>query len=137
MEENVRSGGCVCGAVRYEVELDLSAGTNQCNCSICAKASLWSASVKPEAFRLLSGEESLGDFQRAGRFTHYLFCKHCGVRSFARGDAPWMGGPYVAINVNCLDDADGALGGVLVRHFDGRHDRWENPRMEWTPPAVG
>lgn len=121
-------GGCVCGAVRYEVTIDFSAGTTRCNCTLCAKAASWGISVKPEDFRLLTAEDDLGDFQRNGKFGHFLFCKRCGIHSFGRGDAPWMGGPYVSINVNCLDDAD--LDGVTIRHYDGRHDDWASPRIE-------
>jgi len=120
-------GSCVCGAIRYEVTIDWAAGTNRCNCTLCTKASLWNAVVKPEAFRLLQGEDSLSDFQRHGKFGHYLFCRHCGVRAFSRGDAPWTGGAYVAVNVTCLDDAD--LTGVEIRTYDGLHDKWENPAI--------
>jgi len=121
-------GGCVCGAVRFEATVDFSAGTTRCNCTFCAKTSIWGVKVKPEDFQLLSGEDSLSDFQRNGKFAHMLFCKHCGARPFSRGDAPWMGGPYVAININCLEDVD--LTGVEIRHFDGLHNNWENPRLE-------
>ena len=123
-------GGCVCGAVRYEAVIDFSAGTSRCNCSICTKASLWSIFVRPDAFKLLTGADDLLDFQRGGKFNHYPFCKHCGVRSFGHGDAPWLGGAYYAVHVNCLELEEGELAGVVVRHFDGRHDRWENPRTE-------
>jgi hypothetical protein len=123
-------GGCVCGAVRYEAVIDFSVGTTRCNCSICTKASLWSVMVRPEQFRLLTGADQLVDFQRNGKFAHFLFCKTCGVRSFAHGDAPWMGGAYYSVHVNCLDLQEGELEGVVVRHFDGRHDSWESPREE-------
>jgi hypothetical protein len=123
-------GGCVCGAVRYEAVIDFSAGTSRCNCSICAKASLWSVMVRPENFTLLAGAEHLIDFQRGGKFSHYPFCKTCGIRSFGHGDAPWMGGAYYAVHVNCLDLEEGHLTGVLIRHFDGRQDKWDSPRFE-------
>jgi hypothetical protein len=123
-------GGCVCGAVRYQATIDFSNGTSRCNCSICTKASLWSVMVRPEAFTLLAGADNLTDFQRGGKFGHFVFCKTCGVRSFGHGDAPWMGGAYYAIHVNCLDLEEGELAGVLIKHFDGRHDDWQSPRLE-------
>lgn len=57
------------------------------------------------------------------------FCKHCGIAPYARGDAAeWNEGPYVSINLACLDDLTPAeLLTAPVEYLDGRADTWETP----------
>ena len=112
----LHSGGCHCGAVRWQVEIDLAAPVTQCNCSICSRSGTLLSFVPASAFKLEKGEDSLSDYQFNRKHIHHLFCKVCGIRSFARGEGKT--GPMVAINTRCIDDVD--VGALHVRHFDGK-----------------
>jgi hypothetical protein len=126
------TGGCHCGAVRYEVELDLSAAFGKCNCSMCTKSSFWGAIAKPAAFKLVSGEDALSDYQFGSNSVHHLFCKHCGVRSFGRGNLAALGGEYYSINVCCLDGVDFST--LTTQYWDGRNNNWQaGPRPQPYP----
>ena len=112
----LRTGGCHCGAVRYEVDADLDQAI-ACNCSICLKKGSLLSFVPADRFRLLSGEDRLSDYQFNHRVIHHLFCSTCGIGSFGRGEMP-DGSPMVGINVRCIDGID--LAAVQVTEFDGR-----------------
>ncbi len=115
-ESTRRTGGCHCGAVRYEVTTALEPIVS-CNCSICAKTGTLLTFVPASDFKLLQGEGNLTDYQFNKKVVHHLFCKTCGVRSFGRGIGP-DGREMVAINVRCLDDVD--LNAITPVCYDGK-----------------
>jgi len=115
-ESKAYSGGCQCGAVRYQVTLALDTVT-ACNCSICGKSGTLLAFAGEPEFTLLQGEDALTDYQFGKKRIHHLFCRTCGVRSFARGTKPDGTASY-AINVRCLDEVDPDA--LAVRKHDGK-----------------
>ncbi|MCA9619557.1 MAG: GFA family protein [Myxococcales bacterium] len=123
----VHGGSCHCGAVRYEVEIDATHGS-QCNCTVCTKVGGIGAIVKPPAFRVVAGEDQLTTYGRpeAARF----FCRTCGVHCFGKGDIPELGGAFVSVRLNTLDDVDPAE--IHLGHWDGFHDNW-HAGMRETP----
>ncbi len=123
-------GGCHCGAVRYEVEADLSQGTGRCNCSFCLKTRSWGHQVKPEQFKLLAGEDQLSAYRFNSRAGEHLFCKTCGVHSFGRGYVEQIGGAFVSVRIACLDLSDEQRASLPITYQDGRDDNW------WNEPKV-
>lgn len=120
------SGGCHCGAVRFEADVDIAAGTGKCNCTICTKTRNWLVNARPQDFRLLAGESDLADYRGKNPVAHHQFCKHCGVHAFAWVDVPNMSGEkYYNINVACLDGLDiDELMAAPVSYYDGLNDNW-------------
>lgn len=118
-------GSCHCGAVRYEADIDLAAGTIKCNCSICTKMRFWAAQVPSSAFRLLDGAAALGEYRFHLKRDGHYFCRQCGINVFSTGESPRLGA-FHAVTVASLDDM--AIDDVLaapVRYVDGRNDEWD------------
>jgi hypothetical protein len=87
--------------------------------------------VKPEAFRLLAGQDQLADYQFSPESSiHHPFCRRCGVRTHGYGDIPEFIGPFVSVKLACLDGVPAAeLASAPVQYCDGRADNW------WSQPA--
>jgi hypothetical protein len=115
-------GSCHCRAVKFEARVDAASGT-ACNCTVCTKVASIGAIVRPDAFTVLSGERNLTAYEWGGKTAKRYFCKTCGVTCFGRGHLEQLGGEYVSLNLNALDDVDPAE--IKVAYWDGRHDNWQ------------
>lgn len=110
------TGGCHCGAVKFEAEASLD-NVISCNCSICTKRGSILAFIPETQFKFLTPEAPLTDYQFNKHVIHHLFCPTCGILSFAKAKAP-DGTPTVALNVRCLDGVD--LEKLKITPFNGR-----------------
>lgn len=109
-------GQCHCGAVRFTAETDLE-GLMDCNCSRCRRLGWVMKAVPGDHFKLLSGTDQLTEYRFNTDRIEHLFCRTCGIESFARGsDAE--GKQVVMLNINCLDPAP-AIDREQLMHWDG------------------
>ncbi len=110
------SGGCQCGAVVYEVLVDLDQVIT-CNCSRCQPLGVVLAFAPRNDFTLNRGAENLTEFRFNKKEIAHLFCKTCGIQSFSYGRMP-DGAEIAAINVNTLQGVDPR--NLRPTHVDGR-----------------
>ena len=119
-EARVRTGGCLCGAVRYSVRGD-PVQVRRCHCTSCRKESGSAFTVYAvwpvEAFELI-GETSSYDSRG--------FCPVCGSRLIDTSDPT---GAHIEIRIGSLDDAP----------FELKPDDeiWVKRRESWLPPVDG
>ncbi|MEK7510997.1 MAG: GFA family protein [Patescibacteria group bacterium] len=107
------TGGCHCGAVRYEVETDLE-GVITCNCSHCHKKGFVLCAVDKDKFTLIQGADAQTLYQFGKKAIKHWFCSTCGTQSYAEGDAF----PKMMINVRCLDDV--AIDTLTISEYNGK-----------------
>jgi hypothetical protein len=103
-------GGCLCGAVRYEVSGRLR-DVVQCHCAMCRKThghvGAYSASRK-DALRLVESR-GLG-WYRSSSFARRGFCRQCGATLFWERDE----GDWISIAAGTLDAPTGLRTAVQI-----------------------
>lgn len=133
MTKKTYHGHCHCGAVAYEAKIDADTGTTRCNCSLCTPSRFWFAIVQPEDFKLENGEDQLSDYSwippgKSKAHLRYRFCKTCGVRTFAEGEA----GKFYAVSIATLDGFEQDANQLVesMKYVDGRHDDYKHEPAE-------
>lgn len=110
------TGSCHCGAVKYDVDLELGKVIS-CNCSMCGRSGTLLAFVPPAQFTLRAGEDQLTTYHFNRHMIDHLFCKVCGIKPFARGKKP-DGGEMIAVNARCLEGVD--VSTLEIQQVDGK-----------------
>ena len=120
MSKPVRvTGGCHCGAVRFEAWSDPRPDMLDCNCSICSASGYLHLFVPHERFTLLSGQDVLTSYRFGSGEAQHLFCSRCGVKSFYQ---PKSHPDCWSVHFRCLDNPSDLA--PTITAFDGRN--WEN-----------
>ncbi|WP_300541688.1 GFA family protein [Maricaulis sp.] len=113
-EKSWRSGGCHCGAVRFEVNVTDAVVVISCNCSLCAKTGFIHLVVDEADFRVTQGEDNIGEYSFHTHTARHRSCRTCHVTTHhtmrSRPDG-------ISVNLRCLDgDANLQL---RFQEFDG------------------
>ena len=120
----VYTGGCHCGAVRFEVEAPEHILVQDCNCSLCAMTGYLHLIVPKSRFRLVKGEENITTYTFNTGIAKHTFCRTCGIKSFY---VPRSNPDGIDVNVRCLDQPPREM---TIEPFDGRD--WERHGAELT-----
>lgn len=116
-----RSGGCLCGAVRYVVE-DLPGHMHACHCSMCRRTtgSVSLSVVVPFAAMRVDGGEHVIAY-RSSDWATRSFCGRCGSSLWYRLTEPDAATADYYLSLGTLDDGNGV---ALTReiHIDGKPD---------------
>ncbi|XP_053562084.1 centromere protein V [Bombina bombina] len=117
------SGGCHCGAVRFEVWASADLHVFDCNCSICVKKQNRHFIIPGSRFKLLKGADNLTTYNFNTKKAQHTFCKTCGVQSFY---TPRSNPDGYGIAPHCLDE--GTVRSIHVEQINGKE--WEKAMKE-------
>ena len=122
MVELPLTGGCLCGAVRFEVTEPL-VSSGYCHCTRCQRRTGTAASpgarIAPGSLRVLSGEEHVRAYEPDEGFAK-VFCSACGSSLWSRSQED---PDIVSIRLGAFDDDPGIR--PTYRQFVAYAAPWE------------
>ncbi|MGH3003824.1 MAG: GFA family protein [Gaiellaceae bacterium] len=105
--ELLLTGGCLCGAVRFEVTEPL-VSASYCHCTRCQRRTGTAASpqarVAPGALRLTSGAELVREWDPGDHGWPKCFCSVCGSALWSRSPS---GEPIYGVRLGAFDEDPG------------------------------
>ncbi len=133
------SGGCLCGAVRYESSAEPLV-TRVCWCRLCQYLGAGSGTVnvcfKTESFKVQGATTDYSNIADSGNVLHRRFCPTCGTPLFSAAESrPHL----VFVRAGTLDDPRHAQPSVTI--WTSAAPDWacispDLPRVERQPPPL-
>jgi hypothetical protein len=133
------AGGCLCGAVRFEIETDAPLAVRQCWCRVCQYVAAGSGAVGALFLKdAVTVSGPLTDFvirADSGSVMHRRFCARCGTPIFSEAEQrPQL----IFVRVGALDNPNLAAPAATI--WAKSAPGWacfdpSLPRFEGQPPA--
>lgn len=114
----IRTGGCHCGAVRYEAEVAEPLHGGRCNCSICAMKGVVMVHIAQPALKILHGLDALSCYQFNTQIAKHWFCRNCGIHVYHQ---PRSDPSIYTLNAATLDGVCPYADFPEIRVNDGVH----------------
>jgi hypothetical protein len=107
MSEPSQTGGCLCGAIRFEVA-EPATDAGYCHCTRCQRRTGTAASaqarIDAHTLRLLQGDDLLKCWRHPDGGHEKCFCRECGAHLFSRSpENP----TYVSVRMGAFDGDPG------------------------------
>lgn len=124
--KNVHTGGCLCGAIRFEAEGPVQ-NPHTCSCRMCQRhtGALSAAWVEfPSAAVSWTGSGGSPSTYRSSEISSRAFCATCGSTIGAVDDEP-----VIAFLVGCFDDTDRDDLIAAAHSFQSGRPKWWDIRI--------
>jgi hypothetical protein len=115
------TGGCMCGAVRFEIAEPLE-HAQYCHCTRCQRRSGTAASpgAPTDSLTIVRGEEAITTYDPGGGGWHKSFCSICGSALWSQ---PPEGGDRYGVRLGAIDGDPGVR--PSARQFTAYAAVWE------------
>ncbi|MEC7521474.1 MAG: GFA family protein [Myxococcota bacterium] len=126
-EPRTYRGGCHCGGLRVEADLNVLEPASpyhaacRCNCTFCRRRGAVTMLIPPSAFRVIEARTE-ARYVPKPEVGAFVFCAVCGVHVYGTGHMEMLGGDFVTVNLDALDEVPRAE--VQVGILDGRDETW-------------
>ena len=109
------TGGCLCGAVRFEIKADAPLGVRQCWCRVCQYIGAGSGTVNAifpkEAVSVSGPLTEFVSVADSGSTMHRRFCARCGTPVFTEAEPRPH---HISVRVGTLDDPNLAAPAAII-----------------------